>query len=84
MRFNSEVRVMACSMETKRAYVAPTLNLLVIRAEERFTASSGGCDIDSSKGNPDIIVKNLATDTLLAVSGMSYLAGNGSGIYALS
>lgn len=47
MRFNSEVRVMACTMETKRAYVAPTLNLL-------------------------------------AVSGMSYLAGNGSGIYALS
>lgn len=43
---------MACSMETKRACVAPTLNLLVIRAEERFTASSGGCDIDSSKGNP--------------------------------
>ena len=31
---------MACTMETKRAYVAPTLNLLVIRAEERFTASS--------------------------------------------
>lgn len=84
MRFSSEVRVMACTMENKRAYVAPTLNLLVIRAEERFTTSSGGCDIDSSKGNPDIIVKNLATDTLLAVSDMSFLAGDGSGLYALS
>ena len=75
---------MACTMETKRAYVAPTLNLLVIRAEERFTASSGGCDIDSSKGNPDIVVKNLATDTLLAISGMSFLATSDPGLYALS
>ena len=75
---------MACSMETKRAYVAPTLSLLVIRAEERFTASSGGCDIDSSKGNPDIVVKNLATDTLLAISGMSFLATSDPGLYALS
>lgn len=58
----------------KRAYVTPRMNLLVIRAEERFTASSGGCDIDVTKGGPSIVVNDLETDTLLAVSGMRVMS----------
>ncbi len=69
----------------KKRYVAPSLNMLIIRAEERFTVSSGGCDIDNRHGDcPDIIVKDLASDTLLLNSGMSVLSQGSPLLYKLS
>lgn len=58
----------------KRPYVAPDMSVLVIRAEERFTMSSGGCDIGLTKGTPDIDVEDLRTDTLLLNSGFGTYA----------
>lgn len=73
---------MSCATSTRRSYVPPVMNLLVIRAEERFTVSSGGCDINLTKGTPDIVVNDLKSDTLLAVSGMRVISGDGA--YMLS
>lgn len=69
----------------KKRYIAPSITMLIIRAEERFTMSSGGCDIDNRHGDcPDIIVKDLASDTLLLNSGMSVLSNGYPLLYKLS
>lgn len=63
---------------TKKSYVTPDMSVLVIRSEERFTMSSGGCDIGLTKGTPDIEVEDLRTDTLILNSGFGPYARTNS------